>query len=281
MPYAIAKDGVKLHYDLHDFTDPWKKAPLLILQHGFGRSSKFWYSLVPYLSRFYRVACPDLRGLGKSSKDFDLARGITLENYMGDVLAIADAEGAQTFHYAGESLAGMLGMAIAAHHPQRLRTLNLLSASLSIRPDVQKTFAYDYPTWQDALKGMGAKGWGDAQNKSSRFPPDLDPQLKDWYNDEFAKSDVDVLIAMSRVGAKLDVTPLLPKIKVPVLGLYPTGAKFARSGQEAVLVAGIPHMRMVHLPVGYHMVWVLAPATCGKAILHFMAEHDGVVCHEA
>ena len=280
MPYASARDGVKLHYELHDYTDPWKQAPILILQHGFGRSSRFWYSLIPYLSRFYRVVCPDLRGLGQSSKDFDLDTGITAGNYLADLLSIADSLGAEKFHYAGESLAGMIGMVLAANHPDRLRTLTLLSASLSIRPDVQKTFAYNYPTWQDALREMGAKGWGDAQNASSRFPPDLDPKLKDWYNDEFARSDVNVLIAMSRVGAKLDTTSLLGKIKAPTLGLYPTGGKFARSGQEAILTAGIPHMRMVHLPVAYHMVWVLAPATCAENMLYFMALHDGVVCRE-
>lgn len=280
MPYASARDGVKLHYELHDYTDPWKQAPILILQHGFGRSSRFWYSLIPYLSRFYRVVCPDLRGLGQSSKDFDLDTGISAENYLADLLSIADSLGAEKFHYAGESLAGMIGMVLAANHPDRLRTLTLLSASLSIRPDVQKTFAYNYPTWQDALREMGAKGWGDAQNASSRFPPDLDPKLKDWYNDEFARSDVNVLIAMSRVGAKLNTTSILGRIKAPTLGLYPTGGKFAKSGQEAILIAGIPHMRMVHLPVAYHMVWVLAPATCAGHMLYFMATHDGVVCRE-
>ena len=29
------------------------------MQHGFGRSSRFWYSWVPYLSRYYRVLTPE------------------------------------------------------------------------------------------------------------------------------------------------------------------------------------------------------------------------------
>ncbi len=37
MPAVKAQDGVCLHYELHDYTDPWKNAPVLILQHGFGR----------------------------------------------------------------------------------------------------------------------------------------------------------------------------------------------------------------------------------------------------
>lgn len=54
-----------LHYALDDFTDPWKNAPYLILQHGYGRSGMFWYGWVPYLSRHFKIVRPDLRGLGQ------------------------------------------------------------------------------------------------------------------------------------------------------------------------------------------------------------------------
>src|SRR5574337_514004 len=59
MPVVEAKDGARLNVEIHDHTDPWKHAPTLILQHGFGRSGRFWYNFAPYLSRHYRVACPD------------------------------------------------------------------------------------------------------------------------------------------------------------------------------------------------------------------------------
>ena len=130
MPYVTANDGVRLHYAMHDYTDPWKQAPILILQHGYSRSSRFWWSMIPYLSRFFRVVCPDLRGLGESSKDFDLDTGITVENYVADLIAIADSLRADTFHYCGESLGGIIGMVLAAHHPDRVRTLSLLAAPL-------------------------------------------------------------------------------------------------------------------------------------------------------
>ena len=56
-------------------------------------------------------ADPDLRGLGQSSCDFDLQSGISVENYISDLAAIADAMEAETLHYAGESLGGILGLA--------------------------------------------------------------------------------------------------------------------------------------------------------------------------
>src|ERR1035437_204092 len=279
MPETQAGDGIALHYDLHDYTDPWKKAPVLILQHGFGRSARFWYNIIPYLSRFYRVVCPDLRGLGQSSRGFDLATGITVDNYVSDLLHIADAVGADNFHYAGESLGGILGIALSARHPDRVRTLSLLAAPLSISPWTQKTFAFDYPTWQDALHCMGSKAWGSAVNTATRFPPDTDPGLLDWYSAEMGKSDVEVMIAMSRLAATVDVTPILTQVRAPVLGLYPKGGRVT-SEQEAALKAGLADFCLVHLPIAYHMIWTLAPATCADHILHFMALHDGVVCRE-
>ena len=47
MPIVKRPNHPDIHYALDDFTDPWKNAPYLILQHGFDRSSQFTYSWVP------------------------------------------------------------------------------------------------------------------------------------------------------------------------------------------------------------------------------------------
>ena len=279
MPDVTAKDGVRLHYTMHDYTDPWKAAPILILQHGYSRSSRFWWNLIPYLSRFFRVVTPDLRGLGASSKDFDLDTGINVDNYVSDLIAIADSLGADSFHYAGESLGGIIGMVLAARYPERVRTLSLLAAPLSISPWTQQTFALNHSTWQDALRTLGSRAWSAAVNTATRFPPGTDPKMLDWYADETGKSDVNVLIAMSRVAAKADATPVLTDIKAPVLGLYPQGGRIT-SDHEKILLEKVSNIRIVHIPTPYHMVWVMAPAQCADHILHFMAVHDGTVCRE-
>ena len=65
MPVLHRTNEPDLYYDIDDYTDPWKNAPHILLQHGYGRSSKFWYRWVPYLARFYKVVRPDLRGLSQ------------------------------------------------------------------------------------------------------------------------------------------------------------------------------------------------------------------------
>ena len=61
MPKVTA-NNCEMFYEIDDYTDPWRNAPYILLQHGFGRSSKFWYRCVPYLARFYKIIRPDLRG---------------------------------------------------------------------------------------------------------------------------------------------------------------------------------------------------------------------------
>ena len=280
MPFTTAKDGVELHYALHDYTDPWKNAPVLLLQHGFSRSSKFWYSLIPYLSRFYRVVCPDLRGLGQSSQDFDFDTGISVANYLSDIATVADAVGAETFHYAGESFGGMLGTAFAAEYPQRVRTLTLISSSVAIREDAKVAYAHGHASWTEGLREMGSRGYAERQNSSARFPPGTDPELLKWNTDRRAEANVDVLVAMSKLAAVVNNTTALEKTTAPVLGIYPTNGAFTTSGQRDLLKSKVTNLRIVDLPTQYHMGWMLMPAKIADIILHFIALHDGVVCRE-
>ena len=66
MPKFEVRSGLQLNYELDDFTDPWEQRPFLVLQHGNGRSARFWYRWMPYLARHYRIIRPDMRGLGES-----------------------------------------------------------------------------------------------------------------------------------------------------------------------------------------------------------------------
>jgi len=280
MPYVERPHAPRLHYVIDDYTDPWRNAPWLILQHGNGRSHRFWYSWVPYLARHYRIVRPDVRGLGESSADFDLAREFTLEHCVDDLLAIVDHVGADAVHVCGESMGGIIGIALAARHPELVRTLTLVATPVFISERMKAQYSMGHASRVDAMKEMGRDAWLKATNRSTRFPPDSDPGLLDWYEAEFAKSDYDVQLAYSRLVNGANAGSFLSDIRAPVLGLYPTDGPITSAEQEAMLLERLPGMTMVHLPTRYHMVHHIAPATCATEVLHFVARHDGVACHE-
>jgi 3-oxoadipate enol-lactonase len=281
MPVVERPGKPGLHYAIDDYTDPWKNAPFVVLQHGNGRSSRFWYSWVPYLSRYYKVVRPDARGLGSSSTGFDLERDLTVEALVGDLAAIFDALGAQSVHFCGESMGGILGLALAALHPERVRTLTLVSTPVYISDRMKETYSMGHKSRVDAMKEMGREAWLKATNRSTRFPPDSDPGLLAWYEAEFAKSGADVQLAFARLMNGANAASFLPRVKAPVLGLYPTEGPITSAEQEQMLIQNLRDFRLVHLPTRFHMVHHIAPAACATHLLHFIAAHDGTACHES
>jgi 3-oxoadipate enol-lactonase len=281
MPIVARPGQPDLHYALDDHTDPWKNAPYLILQHGFGRSGRFWYSWVPYLSRWYRVVRTDIRGLGQSSPDFDLEREFTVDNLIGDILAVIDHLGAGDVHFCGESMGGILGMVLAATHPRRIRTLTLTSSPVFIGSGAKETYALGHASQEEAQEKMGMQAWVAATNRLVRFPPSADEGLMAWYEQEFAKNRPEVQQAMGKLLNGFSARPYLPRIEAPVLGLYPTGGPIVTAEQERMLRTEIRNLRMVNFPSSFHKVQMSYPAACATHLLHFAAQHDGVACRES
>ena len=272
------RDGASVVYEVHDYTDPWTEPPVLLLQHGFGRTARFWYGLIPILSRHYKVVCPTFRGLGGSTDGVDLAHGLTLDNYLADLNAIIDHLGVPSVHYTGESLGGVVGFAFAALHPERVRTLCTLSAPLFIRPEIEKAFSFGHASWEEALRKMGSYEWGKKANAATRFPPGTDPRTLDWFAAETGKNRVEALQAMVRFAMGANVTSLLERIEAPVLGIYPTAGAVATNEQTAVLKEKIRDIQIVNMPTASHMTWMVYPGACARHILHFVAAHDGIAC---
>ncbi len=277
MPMTQGRDGAPLHYDVHDFTDPWRKPGTIVLQHGFARSGRFWFNVVPYLARFYRVVCPDLRGLGRSVPLEEPAKRMTVDRCVEDLLAIADHAGVDRFHLVGESIAGGLGLVFAGRHSDRLRTLTVAAPAVYANEWIRKAYAVGYPTWEAAIRDLGVEGWVRKSNTLARFPAETDPAFLDWYAREVGRNDVESVAAMTGFAASVDARPWLAKITVPVLALYPTGGQIASKEIEDLLVRDVRDLRLVRLRTSYQMLTMLKPAECAEQILHFAALHDGFV----
>ena len=276
MPFLERKGAPTLHYEIDDHTDPWKNAPYMLLAHGFGRNSLFWYRWVPYLSRYYRVLRPDMRGFGRSTHDFDRSTRFDFSDLAADVVAILDALDAPSAHFCGEHFGGTLGMQVAAEYPQRIRTLNLIAGPVVLQQDVKGEFAMGEATWEDALRKHGIKKWAQVTNTMSRFPPDVGAAFLEWYSEELAKTDLETLIRFSTLCSNYDMTRYLPRIAAPVLGIYAR----TRYKQVALLREHVKHFSGIELDTDYFMFYCVHPGLCADAVLHFAARFDGVPCNE-
>ena len=281
MPILKRLNNATLHYRVDDYTDPWRHAGTIVLQHGYARSSQFWQSWIPYLSRFYRIVRPELRGHAGSPVDFDTARDSTVENYVADVVAILNALELDSVHYCGESFGGIIGMALAAAHPARVRTLTLVASPVYQSQKSQDVYAAGFPSREEALRTLGTRAWAEKiYGAPGFFPAGTPAGLRAWYVNEIAGTDAEVLCGLYGLLRHASAQTLLPLIQAPVLGLYPTAGLLTGNEQERLLREGIRDLRMLHLPAATQAILTLYPATCANHLLHFAAQHDGVTCRE-
>lgn len=101
--------------------------PTVILLHGFPVTSAMWKPLIPALADSgYRVIAFDQRGYSPGARPANSPE-YALPNLVSDVLAIADAVGAQQFHLVGHDWGAAVGWATVLEHPDRILSWTGLS----------------------------------------------------------------------------------------------------------------------------------------------------------
>jgi pimeloyl-ACP methyl ester carboxylesterase len=102
-------------------------APLVLLLHGFPQTRYTWRHQLPALAAAgFRPVAPDQRGYSPGARPSGVAH-YAVDLLLADALAIADALGAPRFHLVGHDWGGQLAWLLAARHPERVRTLTMLS----------------------------------------------------------------------------------------------------------------------------------------------------------
>ncbi|MFN0161307.1 MAG: alpha/beta fold hydrolase [Burkholderiales bacterium] len=280
MPILSRAGQPDIHYALDDFTDPWTNAPYLILQHGYCRNADFWYQWVPHLARFYKVVRPDMRGLGRSGRNFDLASELDAAAYVGDLRALIAHLGDAPVHYCGESFGGHLGMVFGGMYPDLFRSLTLIAAPVHINEGTRKSYACGHASWPEAIRRMGVRAWLAQTNRSARFPPDMPQAFVDWYDQGVASAGADMMVRVAEIALAANALPWLSKITAPVLNLHPSGGVIASDEQRAILAREVRDIRFVALPTPYHMIQYIRPGLCARQVLQFAAAVDGRICEE-
>lgn len=124
MSYAIATDGVRLHYEA---IGRKSATPVLMIQ-GLGADKHLWDLQRYVLATRYRVIAHDNRGAGRSDKPFG---AYSLEQMATDAVSVLDHAGVETAHVVGASMGGAISQVLAILHPHRIRSLSLVCTSCS------------------------------------------------------------------------------------------------------------------------------------------------------
>lgn len=117
--------GVRLHYV--EQGDP--QGPPVILLHGYSDSWVSYTQVLPLMDKKYHVYVPDLRGHGESDRP---ARGYTLPDFAGDIIAFMDAKGIKKATIVGHSMGSFVAQHVATMAPERVDKLVLVGSAPAV-----------------------------------------------------------------------------------------------------------------------------------------------------
>ena len=108
------------------------KKPLLVLAHPLGMTQGVWDDMFVELLSKFRVLTWDLPGHGASAAWPEDSDQITPEDLSQEALALAAVVDADTFHFAGTSIGGMIGQQLISQHPKSLISVTLTNTGAVI-----------------------------------------------------------------------------------------------------------------------------------------------------
>jgi 3-oxoadipate enol-lactonase len=268
MDNFVASDGVRLAYLIDDFTDPWKKAPMLLLLHAAMGSTRRYYAWVPSLARHYRVVRLDLRGHGASQVP-PPEPALTLERLVADVAELLDHLGVASAHIIGNSAGGYLGQRLAMTQGERVRSLLLFAST----PGLKKSQA---PGWipQIAVKGLRTFL---AETIAERLPLDqVDPGLVTWFLDEAAKNDPAYIAKFVLLMASHDWSEELGRIRCPTLVVVPGAEPIGSTANYEPFRRLVPDVEMRVYEGAPHNICDAFPERCAADALDFLSRRFGL-----
>jgi len=171
-------------------------------------------------------------------------------------------------HWVGESSGGIIGLSLAAAHPERIASLVLCNTPTRIPDEIRGIYALGGDSTAAAIRAHGTGEWC---RRTLGYRLDLEhasPQLQEWVVAEMDKTRPEIAAALHECFESIDLRPLLPAINAPVLLLSGDQSRIA-SEQQKILAESLPQGRL-ELLAGYgHGVNLLQPERCARTALEF------------
>lgn len=113
------------------YTEQGSGDEVMVFGHGLLMDTTMWDAVAPTFADKYRVVCFDFRGQGNTA---DPGHGYEIDTLVSDIAGFIKAISPKPVHYVGLSMGGMVGLPLAARHPDLLRSLVLLDTSAQAEP---------------------------------------------------------------------------------------------------------------------------------------------------
>lgn len=275
--FCPAPDGVQLAWE-----KTGKGAPLVRAAYWLTHLDHDWRSIIwrPWLDAFARDATLvryDQRGCGLSDRD---VADISFDAWLTDLETVVDAAGLARFTLLGMSQGAAIAVAYAVRHPERVARLVIYGGFAQGR---RRRGQPEQDEEADLQERSIRLGWGREnpafrQIFTSQFMANASPeQLAAWDEMQRLSCSPETALRIVRLTHLIDVTHLLPQVRVPTLVLHSTHDARIPFEQGRLIASLIPGARFVPLASAGHTLHPREPAfaTFFAELAHFMADAPG------
>ena len=269
-------DGTTIYYDIVG-----KGEPVLLLSGGPGFSPEYLRPIAEKLGDKHRFVLLHQRGTGKSAVAKYDAETISLKNLTGDIESLRQELKCEKLVIAAHSFGGILAMAYAREHPERIAALALIDSGGPTLASLAKFNANLEARFTAEDKALIAK-WSDPERKKenhARAVLEITKAKTPAYFADRAKAQafMDALDETSFNDAMfwavvpqmmtLDLRAGLEKVKAPVLILH--GKQDPLESAEE-LHATFPGSKLEVVDDAGHFPWAEQPASVYGALGGFL-----------
>lgn len=239
-------------------------APLVVLGPSLGTSTLVWEDAARLLGSSYSLLAWDLPGHGTSPAATD---GFTVGELANAVLELVDQP---TFHYAGVSLGGAVGLELALRHPNRVDRLSMVCSLAKFG---------DAASWQERAALVRAQSTSALVEASAGrwFSPGSIarlPEVTGRLLHNLADADDESYALCCEALADYDLRNELGSLSTPLLAISGHDDPVAPPETMASLAAATPHGNAVDVADAGHLASAEQPANTASLLIDFFGK-DG------
>lgn len=246
-------------------TDGPAGAPHVTFSHSLASDLRMWDPQVAALRDSYRILRFDTRGHGNSPVP---PAPYSLDDLVGDVVALLDDAGVDQTHFVGLSMGGMIAQGLALEHPDRVASITVAN-SMAVLPEGAESM------WDDRIAIAREQG----------MVPLADPTIERWFTadmrareesvvagvrDQILATSVEGYVGCSEAIKRLDYASRLGEIDVPALFIAGDQDQGTLAATMRVMHTAVVNSEYVELGAA-HLSNLERPAEFTAALDRFLA----------
>ncbi|MCA9943881.1 MAG: alpha/beta fold hydrolase [Ardenticatenaceae bacterium] len=247
--------------------------PALLLIHGFPLSSQMWEPQLDDLADFVRVVAPDLRGHGHSDSVPGPYSISQLADDCADLLGHLNV--ATPFVVCGLSMGGYIALEFYRRYPEHVAGL-ILAATRAGADSAEGKAGRDKAAELAKTEGATAVSAGMLPKMLAPQNYEADEELVDYVKEIVSTASLNGVVgALAAMRDRIDSTPMLGDIEVPVLILHGADDKLIPVSEAELMHKAIPNSELVVIPEAGHLPNLEQPDIFNDAVIDFLEELFG------